>query len=147
MSKNNNSLDSGDSHLLKASLLACDSVEIVHEKKCYKLGHVVNEIEVPLFPYACKTSFFIKFSYLPNDHTIDFSLEIVDPAGVIIAAIPPNAIHNVRKKDQVAGCDTDRTIIYVVSMPGIFQASLKVDGTLMDTYPITIRQFDIIADI
>jgi len=124
---------------LMAMLLICDTNDYSKELHAHRLGHVINATEVPLVPYACKFSFFAKIVNMPTDHTVDFSIQLVDPKGVTLARTPRKALYNVRADDQIPGVDIAMIIGFVVCFPGIHWAQLIIDNETACQVPITIR--------
>lgn len=125
---------------MNSQMIICD--EIISDGNKYKLGTVLNYIDVPVFPYAQKLNVYIKLFDIPRTNSPIVSISIIDCENEIIGQLPHTVIRY--DDDKIRGdfftADISAQIMTVFCLEGKIEVKLSVDDQYLNKYPLIIRQ-------
>ncbi|MHC1749358.1 MAG: hypothetical protein AB9856_13890 [Cellulosilyticaceae bacterium] len=124
---------------MQASLLVCDYGEYLEAEKRYKLGNVINFIEIPTVPYIVNLFVFIKLSYISSTEQYKIYVELYTKNKKLVFRSDLSLIYNRRNSDSIAGVDTSLFINTSIYTKGIHTFKLYVDDEIVAQYPFNVH--------
>lgn len=124
---------------MQASLLVCDYGEYLEDEKRYKLGNVINFIEIPTTPYIVNLFVFIKLSYISPTEQYKIYVELYNENKQLVFKSGLALIYNRRNSDNIPGVDTSLFINNSIYTKGIHTFKLYVDDEIVAQYPFNVK--------
>ncbi len=127
---------------LNTQIIVCDRITSNPQLKGHELGKVLNDITIPVLPYAVELNILLKIFDFPAGEALDTHFIFTNSRGEKIGQTGLTVLRNYRMEDQVPGVDKDFTVILVLTEPGIVHIRCLANGKEAAWYPLTIRLQD-----
>ncbi|MGM7684521.1 DUF6941 family protein [Cytobacillus sp. Hm23] len=123
---------------MQSNLLVCDNMEYLSIENLYKLGKVLNRIEIATIPHISPFFVLIKIFYMDPKKQYEMNMVIYDEEDEVYFSSAHKVVYNQREKTQIPGVDLSIRIATPFCKEGVYTCKLFIDDVLSAQYPLSI---------